>query len=238
MNGPNISQKDIDLIEKYLDGNLTKEETESVEKKLNEDTGFLQLFRIRKEVQNLWIQARSFEATKEEVRSIYIESFIPVKNKSKISPLKAIAYRHYAIAATVLILIGTTFVLIFFYESHVNSLQSEKKKKENNSINIQKPEEQPEKGSREFYSKKNLILSKPDSNVILEHNKEIVFQWTFKGDTSTHFLIISKDNYQVIYQKKVNPSENKLILPCNTLQPGMYYWYVGNKIIKRGFTIK
>jgi hypothetical protein len=78
MKPDNINERDTELIEKYFDGELTEEEVGIFEKRLSEDNDFKALFRFRKEIPDLWVKVRSFEAVKEEITKILDTEPIPV----------------------------------------------------------------------------------------------------------------------------------------------------------------
>ena len=64
-----FNEKDILLIEEYLDGHLSEEDTEAFKNRLKKDTDFAKAFEIRKKMPALIKDAMEFESTREEIQA-------------------------------------------------------------------------------------------------------------------------------------------------------------------------
>jgi hypothetical protein len=238
MEFPEINKNDIDFIERYLDGELTLEEQQSFNKRMSDDPKFKNLEEARKEMHDLWPKARKIVAVKEEVRRIYREGSTREKNIFRLVPGLVSQYRYYAIAASLVLLIGILSVLFFINKTSRNAILAENDK--NKTYQVHKQNVQPEKGKMEIYKGGNslIVLLKPDDGAVLSAKKEILFEWKYSDDSVTHFTIFKGADNSVVFTKKVESLENKLLLPAGTLRPGVYYWSIRDKNSKRSFKIE
>ena len=79
---------------------------------MNDDPEFKKLTGARKEIHELWLKARNFDAVKEEVRRIHQEGSDREKNLLRIAPGLFSQHIYYAIAASVLLLAGILSVFL------------------------------------------------------------------------------------------------------------------------------
>ncbi len=238
MNSSGLNTADLDLIERYLDGELTHEERQSVENRINGEKGFADLIEARKEIQELWLSAKSREAIKEEVRRISQEGLNHEKNVPGLELLQSIHYKYYAIAASLIFIVGIAFAILLFNIGSGDGIIAFKNTKK--TIVVQKPKGQAYKGKKGIYYGKNsiILLIKPDSGEVFRSGKEILFRWSYTADSITHFTILKFGNNFPVFVKKINSSENMLRFQADILKPGNYIWFIGNQKIKREFTIK
>ncbi len=237
MNSSGLHTADLDLIERYLDGELTPEERLSVESRINGEKEFADLIEARKEIQELWLSAKSREAVKEEVRRISLEGLNHEKNVPGLNHLYSIHYKYYAIAASLIFIIGIAFAILLFNIGSGDGIIAFKNTKK---TIVQKPEGQSYKGKKGIYYGKNsiILLIKPDSGEVFRSGKEILFSWSYTADSITHFTILKSGNNFPVFVKKLNASENMLRFQADILKPGNYIWFIGNRNINREFTIK
>jgi len=238
MNASEINKNDIDIIEKYLDGELKPEEKKSFEERMQTDQDFKNLIEARNEIRGVWLKVKIKEAVKEEVKSIYKEGSNQEKNFLRILPVLVLHYRYYAIAASLLILIGILFSFLFINKGSKDVTVAVTD--QNKTYQVQKPEDQIYKGGKNIYKghESIILLIKPDSGAILKADKDILFHWKYNADSLTHLTITDENKKLTIFSKKVSLSENRYILPARTLRPGIYSWYVGDVKVKWVFVIQ
>ncbi len=238
MNFSGINSNDIDLIERYLDGELNLEEQQSFNKRISDDPEFKKLSEARKEIHELWLKARNFDAIKEEVRRIHQEGSDREKNLLKVVPGLFSQHKYYAIAAGVLLLTGILSVLLIINKtSRPTTIAGNDK---NQKYQVQKQKEQPDKGTMEIYKGGNsiIVLIKPDEGSVLNVQKDILFEWNYKDDSVTHFTILKESDNSLVFTKKVSSLDHTLLLPAGTLRPGDYSWSIRDQKIKRSFKVR
>jgi hypothetical protein len=238
MDSPEINKDDIDLIERYLDDELTLEEQQSFNKRMCDDPEFKNLAETRKEIHDLWPKARNIVAIKEEVRRIYKEGSDREKNILRIVPELFSQYRYYAIAASFVLFIGILSALLFINKTSRHAILAENDK--NKIYQVQKQKVQPDKGKMEIYRGGNslIVLLKPDDGEVLSAQKDILFKWKYTDDSVTHITIFKGSDNSLVFTKKVSPLENTILLPAGTLKPGDYTWSIRDQKIKRSFKVR
>jgi hypothetical protein len=238
MNFPEKNNNDIDLIEKYLDGELTLEEQQSFNKRMNDDPEFKKLTGARKEIHELWLKARNFDAVKEEVRRIHQEGSDREKNLLRIAPGLFSQRISYAIAASVLLLAGILSVfLIINKASRPTTIAGNDK---NKMYQVQKQKVQPDKGKMEIYNRgsSKIVLIKPDEGAVLSEQKDILFQWKYTDDSVTHFTILKGSDNSLAFTKIISSPDSTFLMPAGTLNPGVYTWSIRDQKIKRSFKVR
>lgn len=233
-----INKDDLNLIEKYLDGELTPEEEHSFNQRITEDHGFKDLLTARKEIREVWYRARNIETTKEEVRSIYQEGAVQEKNIFRIIPDFISTYRYYAIAASVVLITGILSVLLLINKNSKNTEIAKNEK--NKTYQVQQERELSVKGKLGIYKpeSRQIVLLSPDSEAVISTQKTILFKWIYKNDTDTHITILKKGINFPVLSEKISSSQTSILLPAGKLKPGVYTWFIGDNRITRTFIIK
>ena len=137
-----------DLIEKYLDGELTEQEKNLFESKLHDDPEFAKEFELRKELAQQLIKANEYKTTKENIKNILNEkSGLILKTKHIL-----------AIAASIIIIVGLYFIFTG------DSKQNDENIIATDTLEYLKPkmDKQPLKADIEYYND-TLTGSKSDS---------------------------------------------------------------------------
>jgi hypothetical protein len=162
-----------------------------------------------KKLRGLWNDAKRYKEVRDEVRQSLFQShetrfIIPFYRK-----------KYFAIAASLVILIGISAILIFII--HQPSSNS---------------------GKDELTIGKDTILKlqmdKPEAKARQEiYRDELLLQWNNKYDTISHLVVFYSPNGKIVYRKEIKPAQLSYKLPKCLLQPGKYEWYVGDKKFKK-----
>jgi hypothetical protein len=243
MNLHQISEKDLEVMEKYFEGQLSGMEMEIFETRLNEDQELKALFSFRKELPGLWVNARRIESTRSEISEILVDkdssgkSFSLSARRPYSDEQPIISFiRNYklAIAASLVILIGSFFIFRFVSQKESSVMQE-------SAYTIHQPEKESYKGSLE-----ELPEPSPTSSTLLapkEHStffftQAVGFQWLYKAYSSSHLIIIDIVKGDTAYKAEVQPFQYYLTLKAGTLKPGKYTWFIGDSRIRGEFTIE
>jgi hypothetical protein len=224
-----IDEKDIELIEKYFDGILNEEEKSVFNKKLSENSDFAKLVKIRSALPGIWKDAAQYESTKNEIREVLKEGL-----EQKVFPIKRI---YYAVAAGILLLVGT-FVLFFLINNNKGIDQtSDKKRIKEDSLTIMPQMEQPSRAKKEIYKAEDIDIISPVEGMKFHSHDTIIFKWVNKNDTTTHLLLISKTDNNTVENIAVKPGQEMVTVKACDLKTGEYYWMLSDHKTKRYFSV-
>jgi len=161
----------------------------------------------------LWNDSKRYQETREEVRNALRKS----NEMPHIIPFYR--QRYFAIAASIIILIGISVILIFI---------------------IQKPFSDSGKDNLTHGKDTTLKLhmDKPDAKARQEiYSDDILLQWPNRYDTTTHLVILDAQNGKTVFRTEIKPLQQKFLIPKNILKQGKYDWYIGDKQQKRTLII-
>jgi hypothetical protein len=237
MDLPEHSRKDVDLIERYIDGELSPEIV-SFRRKVEDDSEFRNLLESRNEMRDLWIRAKKVEATKAELKRIVHKKDSAKKGKVFILPGFISQNKYYAIAAGLILLIGVISLLMLITNKSTNDAVAHNDKV--HSYSVHNPMDQAYKGDKKTYEAANskIVLLKPDNKALLTSHEQIIFQWTGKGDSLVDFTILQSTNKLIVFTKKVRQGEQSFRLSPGTLKAGKYTWIIGDPLTSRSLIIK
>ena len=167
----------------------------------------------QEKLKGLWSDAKRYQEIHDEVREALLHSpemphIIPFYRK-----------KYFAIAASIIILIGISAILILF---------------------IHKPSSNS--GKDELTLGKDTILKlqmdKPVAKARQEiYNDEFLLQWNNKYDTISHLVVIGSRDNKIVFRTEIKPAQLSYKLPKGLLHPGKYEWYVGDIKFKKSLII-
>jgi hypothetical protein len=229
-----IDEKDIELIEKYFDGTLNKEEKSVFDKKLSENSEFAELVKLRSTLPEIWKDTAKYESIKKEIQG----ALILEEKESKFFTIKRI---YYAVAAGILLLVGT-FVIFFLINNNKNLSDQAAKNKSvrEDSLSIMQQIEQPSKAKKEIYKdikSEDIGLISPVEGMVFHYHDTIIFKWVNKNDTTTHLTLISNYDNKTVEIIAVLPGVEMVSVKASELKPGEYYWMLSDRKIKRFFSV-
>jgi len=216
--------KDIELIERFLDHELSEAEHSSFMNRIDHDPEFARLVKLRNVLPSLLKDADNYHNIREEVKSTL--DFQGGKRLFFHNPVQM------ALAAVILLLIATV-VIFFVAREHgiLPFIKNDNLVKKNDTLLIQK------KGGPDFKAKKDIYYSPLNGSVFISSDK-IIFRWKPVQDSTFQFMIFPKEQTIPVYHKEIYPRQDSILLPPGTIKPGEYLWYIGDKKIKHSFIIK
>lgn len=216
-----ISDKDIKLIENYLDNLLEGKELDDFQNRLTSDIDFANEYKIRMKIAELWKDADEHQKIKRRINDIIDDE---KRSSSKM-------YYLIAIAASVTLLIGIYMVLQ--YNNQLPWSQKGQMAITGDTITLRR--DKPENYAKIKYSYK---LIAPANDQHFDFNDTITFHWKIFGNfEKVDFLILNRQTKDTVFQNPVFPSDSQLIINANTLGSGEFEWYINDTVINRFFTI-
>ncbi|MBN1187358.1 MAG: hypothetical protein JXB49_34095 [Bacteroidales bacterium] len=213
-----LNDKDFNLIEDFISGNLSPEEEKIFRGRLEKEENLARAYRFRSKMAKYWNEADSYETTKEKIKEIL--------KKEQFKKKRLVTYLY--AAASVVILIGLTF--FFVQQQKQGSLDHKLTNIENDtsastisSLSINK---QPEKGSQ--------FVIPPEytqhDTLIIQRNKDFM-------DSETIYIKRTTDT-AIIKEYVLRSGEDSLLIPLKEIQPGNYQWILIGSKLSGSFIIK
>jgi len=218
-----FNEKDMLLIEDYLDGKLTTETAEEFKKRLKTDNDFAKVFELRKSMPTLLKDAAEFESTREEVRTA-----IKKQKQAQLSLNRNWLY----VAATIVILAGLFLIVRYSIQDAGPGTEMAD---ENNKEMLKTDEPKN-------YAKLNTISDKVEliSPLDLQDCKigeKVILKWKTESSGKAVLFVKRIGNSGVLFQSEVPLSEMEFVLEGSFLTKGNYNWYLNDSIEKGSFRI-
>ncbi len=216
--------RDIELIERFLDNDLSEEEATSFLRRIDQDPEFAKLFKLRNVLPDVLADADNFANIHEEVKS-------NLEAKDHF----LFFFRHpaqFALAAVVLLLIATA--VVFFVTSEKGIFRSDKSSNivnRDKSVNIEKNAEPASKAAEDY-------AEIPIDRAIFTNNQKMIFKFRPSKDSALRFVITLTGKPFIIYERTLRRGQDSIELLPGTFRPGAYVWHVGNIANKRMFIVK
>ena len=226
-----ITDNDIHIIEKYLDGTLDKKSLNDFNKRVKEDKEFEKLLTERKRLSGLWKEADEYEQVKDIVKQVM----------SKTTPMHKISNKKfYYLAATVVLLIGLTF---FLYQRNKkdafngNPQVAETGLTEKDSTSFRLKKDIPVTYASVDSVKKGTELIFPGEKAYVSENGTVEFKWK-STESGTDTLIIKKTGSDtILFSKKIDLQKEKQKIKIN-FTVGNYFWYLKGQKDSLKFEVK
>ncbi len=209
---------DIELIEQYIDGELTTDEKKDFNRRLESDSSFAKLYRFRLKIKTDLQKAEQYR----QVSNKIADSVKRVKQKQH----RKIGY---AIAATVALLIAIPgFLTITKQQDNINIAKTDSTKTELLAPKIKQPKNYANTGK---YVASNMILTTKIKN------DSIIFSWQPPVEKRT-VLIIRKPNDSEVFRQEIKQGTKQVTLKSSNLPKGKLIWHIDGYEIKDSFSIK
>ena len=219
------NDKDIQLIEDYIDGLLKDKDLEAFQKRLETDDAFAREYKLRKKLARLWTDADNYLQTKEQVGEIMQQEKRSVFYKYRKS------YYIFAVASSIALLIGIYWLFV-----RPDSKQIHKNQMAEVVDTVLLQQDQPEKLAKIRY---RIQLITPVDEQLFTKKDTLVFHWAAPADTvKISFGILDQTTRQIIFHTGVLLSDTQYTLYPGMLPPGKYAWYLQDTLNMNYFTIK
>lgn len=187
-------EKDIEIIEKYLDQELSEQELKAFDERLASDQQFASLLKWRKQMQNDWNQANEFESTKQLLKKLHMNN-----NQGN-------SFKKYYMAAAAVVLLALIIPLAMRYSKNEPTLQMN---------------ELDSKATIEFLDLRFKQTSPIHGQILKSRN--ILFTWESGLEVKTAIILTELDSKEVYVISPVQ-SDEKMYLLKDSMPPGKYEW--------------
>jgi hypothetical protein len=224
------NENDIELVERYIDGELKGNDLEIFENRLKEEPELARKYEARRKMAALWRKADEYEKTRNEIAAtIHIgrTSFFQ-RNKTYIL----------SIAASVAVLLG--IYLMFF--QHRNNLNNSQQLVVTDTVNRETPAiefqtDVPERLATMDVLNDSVELIFPVNNINFTIKEPVVLKWRSFSDKTDTLYIFNVSKNLLIKKLVTSYSVDTNTYNAGALSPGKYYWYFSGMTKKGAFSV-
>lgn len=228
--------EDIDLVERFLDGDLSDQETSLFEKRLAGDPAFRSLLEMRSEISEVWVRAHIRESIRQEVASHVAARRQKERFAGQYLPVFTTYRKPMAVAAGILLLGGLGLAIILTNPGLRTTVAAFFRGK--TEVPVKSQEDQSYRARREFLATPGIVLFEPVAGKIYSDDENISFHWKGTDGKSISFTILKANTHQPVFVKNINGSDTTFLLMRQVLKPGTYIWFPGDSQAKGIFTIR
>lgn len=213
------NQKNIDLIEQFIDGNLSKEEQHNFNVRLENDDEFANLYRFRLKIREDLLKAKQYEKTGKLVAGT-IKNIQRKKRRNTI----------YAIAAGLTLLIAIPGIFTLTNKQNQNNIAEA----DSTSIEIYTPQiKQPES-----YANQGQYI--PDALILTETqtSDSIIFKWQPAFDKPSKLVIIELANGNEVFNSNINANAQRMALSNDKFTTDKLIWYIEGFAARDSFEVR
>lgn len=211
-----ITQKDIDLLEDYLDAKLNSEELESFNERRKNDPEFAQLIHVRQMIGDAWTSGAEYLDAKKWVTEAMGNR---LKKKSRFRS----NVMWYSLAASIIIIIGITIYFKFISSTPIDQDLFVAGDTTYHEIELQYTDTLTYKASIDSLVSKYKL------------SDTIMLSWKV-GDHERLFIYRSLDD-SLFYTIDLEDSQETHKVAASNFIPGLFYWSLDDLDVKQKFEI-
>ena len=222
-----VNEKDILLIEKYIDGQLKGEALKEFEDRLLSEQALQNALRFRKEFPELMKEASEYSSVKAEVSQA-----LKANRPNWFNQNKALTW---AVAASVILLAGIFMLMQFILppSGKETGLMAEGKDTEVEVLSI----DTPEAYSKLAIAGNGILLTAPESGKIIKMGEPVILTWKSELKDSAR-LVLLKNGKTLVFETYVALEEGTFTLEQTNLDAGRYAWYINDTLTRSYFVIE
>lgn len=219
-----MNDKDINLIEDYIEGKLHGKALLSFESRLKTDESLTKEYNQRIKLAKLWIDADDYSATKEQIGKILYD-----KNKNAFRTNK---FYIFSIAATITILIGV--YLLFFHTNNTNDTILENQFADaHDSIGNKKETivfqyDEPVKLAAIDSVNINTKLLFPIKGEAFYISQSITFKWESGLNNNDTLFVSNEIDGKILLKSRIKLSDSSYTIKYPQFTKGKYKWYISD----------
>jgi hypothetical protein len=219
------NEKDILLIEDYLDGKLDKEQTESFNARLKTDRDFALLFETRSKLAAEYQRASQYQSLKDEIGRVMEQ-----EKSTHFLGIRPVWF--YSVAASVILLVGLYIVFLTFSDGSGTSELPMAAEDSTEVLRMDKPE------NYAAVDTLTAVLVSPLQGEVFTSTSEIRLQWEDVTGREAELMIQNEQDKLVLIRKRILLSEGVFAIQPGMLPKGKYNWYIDDTLQKGSFEIK
>jgi hypothetical protein len=232
--------KDIELIERFLKGALSRAELSDFQDRLDSDHEFARKLRLRQSFPSLF-HADGPDVI--ETRNNALKEPEPAKSSRK-------GWKRIAVTGTIIFIIAV-IAGILIYRMRVRPGMPEA-----NTVTVNPPSEDVRPAVEEPVSRAKptikssdtlpqeemtdqpVVLDVPPDSIVMPGSDDILFRWTMETDSFTKLWIHTVPSGRLILWRGIRPGMREITVPAGKLWNGTYFWYVGDRKYGRTLIIR
>lgn len=221
-----IQEKDMELLERYLEDGLNADEKKVFEVQLAINAELKAEYQNRIYLRKLWLDSLEYEETKATIKSA-------ITQQTKSSKTRQL-WIAVSIAASIIILLG-----IYFLNNHnqsIKEIESQKQySKENQGFQDVQEDQPPSYAAIDSLSIVKLI--EPVDQQKIKDDSDFVFKWSSKSSLLDTLSVYETRNDSLRLQIPIQLSDSIVNIPASRLGNGNYYWKLKTSNEKGEFII-
>ena len=226
------NERNIELIERYIDGELKGDDLEAFEKRLKEEPELAKEYNARNKIAEVWKDTTEYETTRNEISAALQAGHSSFFQRNKMYII--------SIAASVAMLFG--IYIMFFH--HNNSLNNGQQLVVSDSVNnkdraIHLNMEEPERLASVEVLGNTIKLLSPEDHAIYPHTHKIVFKWVSSSESENvdTLYIYNAATRGLALKQAIHHEEDTMVYIVEKLPEGTYIWYLNDTLKINTFTI-
>lgn len=224
------NEKDIELIERYIDGELKGDDLEVFEKRLKEEPELVKEYNARNKIAEVWKDTTEYETTRNEISAALQAGRSSFFQRNKVYII--------SIAASMAMLFG--IYIMFFH--HNNSLNDGQQLVVSDTVNnkdkaIYLSMEEPERLASVEVLGNTIKLLSPEDHTIYPHSHKIVFKWVSSSENVDTLYIYNTATRGLALKQAIRHEEDTMVYIVEKLPEGTYIWYLNDTLKINTFTI-
>jgi len=213
------NQKNIDLIEKFIDNKLSKEEQHDFNVRLETNDEFANLYQFRLKIREDLQKAKQYEKAGKMVAGT-------IKTYERKKQLNTI----YSIAAGLALLIAIPGIFTIVNKHEQNNLA------ETDSTNTEYFE--PQLKQPESYADQGQYVSDLLTLTVIQPNDSVTFQWKPALTETAKLVILNQANGSELIITEISPDIQQKTISTDKLPSGKIIWYIEGFAARDSFEIR
>ncbi len=221
-----IQEKDMEMLERYLEDGLNAEEKKVFENQLTNNAELKAEHQKRIYLRKLWIDSLEYQETKATIKSVLAQQTKSSKTRQ--------LWIAVSVAASIIILLG-----IYFLNSHNHSIKEIERQKQfaKERQDYQNTHEDQPPGYAAIDSLSMVKLIFPIKKQMIKNESEIVFKWSSRSSLLDTLYVYEIRNDSLCLLIPIQLSDSIVKIPASTFENGNYYWKIKSSSEKGEFII-
>jgi len=224
-----MNDKDKNLIEKYIDGELEGEALTLFEKRLKTDKSLAKEYNERIKIAKLWLDAEGYRATKAEISNVL--------SNSEINFFRSNRYLIFSIAASIIILFGVYFLMVHDNANISNEFANVNDSIINREKTIVFQYDEPNKLAAIDSVSSNIQLLFPVNGDVFHTSQPITFKWKSDLNQNDTLFVSNKSDGKILLKLRIKLSDTVYTIKYPQFTKGKYLWYISDNTNHQEFIV-
>ena len=224
-----MNDKDKNLIEKYIDGELEGEALTLFEKRLKTDKSLAKEYNERIKFAKLWLDAENYSTAKAEISHIL--------HQNDINFFRSNRYLIFSIAASIIILFGVYFLMVHDNANISNEFANVNDSIINGEKTIVFQYDEPNKLAAIDSVSSNIQLLFPVNGDVFHTSQPITFKWKSDLNQNDTLFVSNKSDGNILLKLRIKLSDTAYTIKYPQFTKGKYLWYISDNTNHQEFIV-